>query len=316
MYNHSTLISLVSLHLSSRVYNTRTITVSLNHTLRMLQIKKSSNHPLSLRRPTSSSSSTTNFPWLSPCLLVRVLLPLLFTRICSELNWQVKVKVTLLLTVRQSVNLGVEPHLGLMTRYLLLFDSFLFLWGALSDEMSGLSSVYTAGPRQLRISRVRVSWDSWPYFTVSDLRLPSSSPPTTHMITVEVFNPASTPWISIKVKVMLRPTVKSASLSWNKAPIWGLRPDLYYCQAVASLLRWGALSDERTGLSFARLSAVWTGIWIHFSYKQSAQTLRKTPIIVDVFTVSLFRNGLHNTVVVLLLGADDIENTLLYCYVT
>jgi hypothetical protein len=21
----------------------------------------------------------------------------------------------------------------------------------------------------------------------------------------------------------------SASLSWNKAPIWGLRPDLYYC---------------------------------------------------------------------------------------
>jgi hypothetical protein len=36
---------------------------------------------------------------------------------------QVKVKVTLRLTVRQSVSLGVEPHLGLMTRYLLLFDS-------------------------------------------------------------------------------------------------------------------------------------------------------------------------------------------------
>jgi hypothetical protein len=41
-----------------------------------------------------------------------------------------------------------------------------------------------------------------------------------------------------------------ASLSWNKAPIWGLRPDLYYCQTVAGLLMWGALSDERTGLSF------------------------------------------------------------------
>jgi hypothetical protein len=25
----------------------------------------------------------------------------------------------------------------------------------------------------------------------------------------------------------------SASLSWNKAPIWGLRPDLYYCQTLA-----------------------------------------------------------------------------------
>jgi hypothetical protein len=29
---------------------------------------------------------------------------------------------------------------------------------------------------------------------------------------------------------------QSASLSWNKAPIWGLRPDLYYCQIVEGLL--------------------------------------------------------------------------------
>jgi hypothetical protein len=53
---------------------------------------------------------------------------------------------------------------------------------------------------------------------------------------------------------MLRPTAQSASSSWNKAPIWGVRPDLYYCQTAAGLLIWGALSDERTGLSFARLS--------------------------------------------------------------
>jgi hypothetical protein len=46
----------------------------------------------------------------------------------------------------------------------------------------------------------------------------------------------------------------SASLSWNKAPIWGLRPDIYYRQTLAGLLKWGALSDEGTGLSFARLS--------------------------------------------------------------
>jgi hypothetical protein len=26
---------------------------------------------------------------------------------------------------------------------------------------------------------------------------------------------------------------QSASLSWNKAPIWGLRPDFYYCQTVS-----------------------------------------------------------------------------------
>jgi hypothetical protein len=43
---------------------------------------------------------------------------------------------------------------------------------------------------------------------------------------------------------------QSASLSWNIAPIWGLRQDFYYCQTVAGLLMWGVLSDERTGLSF------------------------------------------------------------------
>jgi hypothetical protein len=32
--------------------------------------------------------------------------------------------VSLRLTVSQSVSFGVEPHLGLMTRYLLLFDSY------------------------------------------------------------------------------------------------------------------------------------------------------------------------------------------------
>jgi hypothetical protein len=45
-----------------------------------------------------------------------------FTRKC--LTTQVKVKATLRLTVSQSVSLGVEPYLGLMTRYLLLFDSY------------------------------------------------------------------------------------------------------------------------------------------------------------------------------------------------
>jgi hypothetical protein len=37
---------------------------------------------------------------------------------------KVKVKLTLRLTVSQPVRLGVEPHLGLMTRYLLLFDNY------------------------------------------------------------------------------------------------------------------------------------------------------------------------------------------------
>jgi hypothetical protein len=44
------------------------------------------------------------------------------------------------------------------------------------------------------------------------------------------------------VKLGLSLTLMSVSPSWNKAPIWGLRPDFYYCQTVAGLLMWGALS--------------------------------------------------------------------------
>jgi hypothetical protein len=43
---------------------------------------------------------------------------------------------------------------------------------------------------------------------------------------------------------------QSASLPYNKAPIWGIRLDFYYYQTIAGLLMSGALSDERTGLSF------------------------------------------------------------------
>jgi hypothetical protein len=42
---------------------------------------------------------------------------------------------------------------------------------------------------------------------------------------------------------------QSASMSWNKAAIWGLGPDFYYCQTFAVWLMWSALSDERMGLS-------------------------------------------------------------------
>jgi hypothetical protein len=56
--------------------------------------------------------------------------------------------------------------------------------------------------------------------------------------------------LSIESEFYVTTDGQPASLSWNKAPIWGLRPDLYYCQTVAGLLMWDALSEERTGLSF------------------------------------------------------------------
>jgi hypothetical protein len=63
----------------------------------------------------------------------------------------------------------------------------LMIWGALSDEPTGLPFTIASGPRQRSHSWVRVLWDSRPYFTVSDSRLPFSSPPTTRIATVEVF---------------------------------------------------------------------------------------------------------------------------------
>jgi hypothetical protein len=68
----------------------------------------------------------------------------------------------------------------------------LLMWGAVSDERTGLSFTIAAGPRQRSHSRVRVPWDSRPHFSVSDSRLPFSSPPTTRRATVEVFDSMST----------------------------------------------------------------------------------------------------------------------------
>jgi hypothetical protein len=82
---------------------------------------------------------------------------------------------------------GLRPDL-----YYCLRVAGLLIWGALSDERTGLSFTVAAGTCQRSLSRVRVPWDSRPYFPASDLRLPFSSPPTTRRVTVEVFDPAST----------------------------------------------------------------------------------------------------------------------------
>jgi hypothetical protein len=72
---------------------------------------------------------------------------------------------------------------------------------------------------------------------------------------------------------------QSASLSRNRAPIWGLWPDFYYCQTVAGVLMWSALSIERTDLSFTiaagprhcsnfRVRVPWDS-WSYFSASDS-----------------------------------------------
>jgi hypothetical protein len=47
------------------------------------------------------------------------------------------------------------------------------MWGALSDERTGLSFTISAGPRQRSHFWVRVPRESWPYFTVSGSRFPN-----------------------------------------------------------------------------------------------------------------------------------------------
>jgi hypothetical protein len=76
--------------------------------------------------------------------------------------------------------------------------------------------------------------------------VPFPLPPTTRRATVELSDPASTRDLWGQSQSYVMTDGQSASLSWNKAPIWVLRPDLYYCQTVAGLLMWGSLSDERT----------------------------------------------------------------------
>jgi hypothetical protein len=84
----------------------------------------------------------------------------------------------------------------------------LLLWGAISGERTGLSFTLAPGPRQCSNFRVRVPWESWSYFTVSDSRLPYSSPPTTCRVTVKVFDPP--PYGSLNHESIICPSIRTS----------------------------------------------------------------------------------------------------------
>jgi hypothetical protein len=118
-------------------------------------------------------------------------------------------------SVSQSGSLGIEPQLWLMTRYLLLFDSYGLVF-------VGRGRVCLLYMLLLVFFWVRVPWYSRPYFTVSDLRLLFSSPSTTRRVTVKVFDSPPHGLLSAESESESYVTTdsQSASLSWYKAPIW------------------------------------------------------------------------------------------------
>jgi hypothetical protein len=155
--------------------------------------------------------------------------------------------LTLRPTVSQPICLGTKhPFRGLRPDLdYCLTVAGLLVWGALSDDRTGLPFAIATGLRQHIIfgSESRRTRDHILLSHIRDFlfrrllrragsRWRYSTPP-----------PESESYVTTDGQ--------SASLSWNKAPIWGLRPDLQYCQRVAGFLLWGVLSDERTGLSFA-----------------------------------------------------------------
>jgi hypothetical protein len=76
-------------------------------------------------------------------------------------------------TISRPVCLGINHPSGAYNQIFIYVRHFCICWcgGAFSDKKTGLSFIIAAGPRQRSHYRVRVSWDSRPYFSVSDSRL-------------------------------------------------------------------------------------------------------------------------------------------------
>jgi hypothetical protein len=137
-----------------------------------------------------------------------------------------------------------------MTRYLLLFDScgLVFVGRPLwREDGSVICTCCWPLPAQSFSGP-----SSRPYFTLSNMRLSFSSPPTTRRVTVEVFDPASTRvyWLN-QSQSHIATDSQSVSKSWCRTPS-GTHDQIfsYYYLTVTVLFLWGALSDERTSLSF------------------------------------------------------------------
>jgi hypothetical protein len=158
-------------------------------------------------------------------------------------------------TVIRPVHLGLKPHLGPKNRFLLLSDSFGFvdvggpLW---REDGSVVYNCLWSSPEQSFPGSSPAGLLN--IFSVSDSRLPQLEGlgpriyfPQEHggpVITPGTGFPfrrflrfAGLRWLECESESYVTTDGQPASLSWNKAPMWGLRSDLYYlCDSYGLVL--------------------------------------------------------------------------------
>jgi hypothetical protein len=140
-----------------------------------------------------------------------------------------KVKVTLRPMVSRPVCLVSNPTCGPKPDfYYWQTVACLLMWGALSEERTGLSFTIAAGSRQRSHSQVQVPRDSWPYFTFSDSGLPLPGWPCPRIyITQEQGGPDIPPGTGFPFRRLLR----LARLRWRYSTptSWGgLKTEFFY----------------------------------------------------------------------------------------
>jgi hypothetical protein len=104
----------------------------------------------------------------------------------------------------------------------------LLMWSAISDERTGLPFTVAAGRRHRSHSWVWVPWDSWPYFIVSDLRLPQPGGPGPCIyIPQEQGGPVISPDIGFPFRLFLRQVKVTLRLTVSQAVSLGVEPQIY-----------------------------------------------------------------------------------------
>jgi hypothetical protein len=159
-----------------------------------------------------------------------------------------------------SLSWNKAPMWGLPDFYYWQAVAALLMWGAVSDDWTGLLFTIVVGPRQYCHSRVRVPWDSWPYFTVSDSGLLFSSPPRIQVkVTLSVSQSVSKSWCRAQSGAHGQKFITLWQLlscfSWAPSMTRGWVRLLYMLLALASIIY---LGSESLGTSDnILLSQIW-----------------------------------------------------------